>query len=69
MKTFFYVKTEGARFADDLLRYLKPDLPLTMTIVRDTSGDFCVTFVTTGTLVDIDGIQFKPYTTTSPSHY
>lgn len=40
-------KTAAVQFASDLLVYLKPDLPLTMTIEQDMSGDFSVTFVTT----------------------
>lgn len=66
MRTCYYPKGDAVQFANDLLRYLKPDLPSTMTIQRDMSGDFSVTFVTTGLSADTVETLLKPSTSTSP---
>lgn len=45
-KVYYKGKMAAVQFANDLLVYLKPDSPLTMTIERDMSGDFFVIFAT-----------------------
>lgn len=65
-RVYYKGKTAAVQFANDLLVYLKPDSPLTMTIERDISGDFFVIFVTTESSEDTAKTRLKQSISISP---
>lgn len=68
MKLFFETKAEVALCVNEVLKRLRPSSVLTMTIIRDMSGVYCVTTATVELLADtvLPQLSLKPLTNTSP---
>jgi hypothetical protein len=56
--SYFRSKTEAVQFVNDTLTNSRSDLPLTMIIGRDKSGDF---YAHTATDIQSEDIAEKPY--------
>lgn len=53
MSNYFKTRTKLVQFVEDKLQSLGSNSVLTMTIIRDTSGDYCVLTATEELSVDI----------------